>query len=131
MLAADADLHVASGLTALLDRDLHQPADAGGVERFEGVDRKDLLLDVLQQELALGVVAGEAEGRLGEVIGAEGEELRDLRDVAGGQRGSGDLDHGPELVRDLGLLLGKDFFDNAKDRLVRALQLVHVTDQRE
>src|SRR6267143_3441502 len=32
VLTADADLHIAPGLTPFLDRDLHQPADPGGIE---------------------------------------------------------------------------------------------------
>jgi hypothetical protein len=32
VLAADADLQVVTRLAAFLDRDLHQPADACGVE---------------------------------------------------------------------------------------------------
>ena len=41
----------------------------------------------------LHVVAGEAPHRLGQVVRAEGEELRGLGDLTGGQRGARQLDH--------------------------------------
>ena len=62
------------GRAALVDGDLHQPGDRV-VERLERVDRQDLVLDVLQQEAALGVVAAVAERHLGQVVRAEAEEL--------------------------------------------------------
>ena len=48
----------------------------------------DLLVVVSAQELA-GIVAGEAEGHLGQVVGAEGEELGLLGDLVGGQSRAG------------------------------------------
>ena len=42
---------------------------------------------------ALDVVAREAEGGLGEVVRAEGEELRVGGDLAGGEAGAWQLDH--------------------------------------
>ena len=65
-----------SGLrrAALVDRDLHQPGDRV-VERLERVERQDLVLDVLEQEAALGVVAAVAERHLGQVVRAEAEEV--------------------------------------------------------
>ena len=98
VLAADPDLHSLAGLAALFHRDLHQPPHAFLVDRLERVARQDLLLQVADDERALGVVAREAERGLRQVVGAEGEELRLLRDLARGQRGARDLDHGAELV---------------------------------
>ena len=54
------------------------------------------------------VVARQAEGRLGEVVGAEGEELGGLGDLAGAQRGARQLDHGADAVGDLDAALGRD-----------------------
>ena len=53
-----------------------------------------------RQERA-GVVAGEAERRLGEVVRAEGEELGGLRDLVGGERAARDLDHRADEVAHL------------------------------
>ena len=44
----------------------------------------------------LDVVAAEAPGGLGQVVGAEREEVGDLGDLAGGQRGPRQLDHGAD-----------------------------------
>src|SRR5437868_15478404 len=108
MLTADADLHAGPTLAPLVHRHLHQPSDAGPVEGGEWVDGENLLLDVLEQELAFGVVAREPERRLGQVIGPEGEELGKLGDLPGGETGARNLHHRAELVLDLGLLFLED-----------------------
>ena len=131
VLAADADLELRPGLPALLDGDAHQARHTALVDCLEGVAGQDLLLQVAADELALGVVAGEAEGGLGEVVGAEGEELGVLGDLARRERRAGDLDHGSELVVDLDPLL---LLDQLGDRLELPLhrpQLVDMADQRD
>ena len=50
---------------------------------FKGILRQDLLLDVLEQELTFGVVAGISKGGLGQVVGAEAEELGTLGNLSG------------------------------------------------
>ncbi len=55
---------------------------------WNGIPGKDLLLHVHGQELA-GIVTGEPEGRLGQVVGAEREELRLLRDLVCSQAALG------------------------------------------
>src|SRR5262245_35510084 len=73
VLAADPELEIGACRAALLDGRPHQTGD-GVVERLERVDRQDPVLDVLEQEAALGVVTAVAEGHLGQVVGAEAEE---------------------------------------------------------
>ena len=46
---------------------------------WNGILGQDALFDVLEQEVALGIVAAVAEGHLGQVVGAEGEELGHAR----------------------------------------------------
>ena len=75
LLAADADLEVRPHRAAVPDRHVDQLADALDVEHLERVVLQDARLVVHRQELVLGVLAGERERRLGEVVGAEGEEL--------------------------------------------------------
>jgi MFS family permease len=58
----------------------------------EGLERRDAehaLLQVVGEERRLDVVAAEAPRRLGQVVGAEGEELRGLGDLVGGQGARG------------------------------------------
>ena len=97
LLAADAQLDVRAGLAAQLAGHLHQTAHAHLIQLGEGIGLVDLPVVVAGQELA-GVVAAEAEGHLGQVVGAEGEELGLLGDVVGGEGGTGDLDHGAHVV---------------------------------
>ena len=100
VLAADPDLEVGTGLAAARHADLHQFADAVAVDRDEGIDREDALGDIGAEE-AGGIVAADAVGGLGQVVGAEREELRGLRDVAGHQAGARQLDHGADLIGEL------------------------------
>src|SRR5436190_19416591 len=59
----------------------HQPANAGLVDRLERAAVDDLLLEVSRQDPAFDVVAREAERALGQVVGAEREEVRTLGDL--------------------------------------------------
>ena len=56
------------------------------------------MLEVEGQEAALGIVAGDAERRLREVVRAEGEEVGVLGQLAGPQRRARQLDHRADLV---------------------------------
>src|SRR5580704_5113978 len=82
VLAANAELDVGPHLAAALDRDAHQFADTLAIESDERIDREDTLGRVDAEE-ARSIVAGNAERRLGEVVGAEREELGGLRDLVG------------------------------------------------
>lgn len=54
-----------------------------GINRSERIVGQQVLGQVLRDELALHVVAAEAEGGLGEIVGAEGEEVGLLGDLVG------------------------------------------------
>ena len=84
--------------------DLHELADAGLVDRGERVLLQDFVLGVGAEEGAR-VVAAHAERGLGEVVRAEAEELRGLRDLVGGERAARDFDHRADDVGELDLLL--------------------------
>ena len=71
------------GGAAALQADAEEVADAGAVQFHEGVALQQPARQVGGEEVA-GVVAGEAEGGLGEVVGAEGEEVSVGGDGAGG-----------------------------------------------
>ena len=97
MLTADAEVNVGTGCPAEFGCHLDEFADADLVETGEGIGFVNLLLVVGVQELAC-VVTAETEGHLGEVVGAEGEELRFGGDCVGGERRTRDLYHGADLV---------------------------------
>lgn len=105
VLAADADLEVGAGGTAFLDAHLNELADAFLVEHFEGIGLDDAVLLVELEELG-SVVTREAEGHLGEVVGAEREEFGYFGDLVGGEGCAGNLDHcAYEVGERLALLL--------------------------
>ena len=84
VLAADAQVQVGTGLAAHLGGHLHQLAHADLIQAGEGIALVDLVVVVGGQELA-GIVTAEAEGHLGQVVRAEGEELGLLGDLVGGE----------------------------------------------
>ncbi len=100
VLAADSEVEIGVRGPAVLGRAAYERADAVDVERLERGDGEDALLEVGAEEGRLDVVTGEAPRHLGEVVGAEGEELRRPGDLAGGHGRARQLDHGADLVRD-------------------------------
>ena len=99
VFAADAQLDVGAGALAALDRDFHQAADAGLVERLERVRRENVHFLVLVDEAAV-VVAADAEAGLREVVRPEREELGSLSDFIGGDAGTRNFDHRADEIID-------------------------------
>ena len=77
------------------------------------------------------VVAAEAEGHLGQVVGAEREELGLLGDLVGRQGGAGDLDHGADQVVDLDARLLHDLLGDGDGPLLEEGELLDRADQRD
>ena len=92
MLAADAQLDFGTRFAAFFNRDFHQPANAGHVDRGERILLDDLEVLIGGQERA-GIVAAHAERGLGEIVRAEAEELGFLGDLVGHDAGARDFDH--------------------------------------
>ena len=92
MLAANAELEVRPRGPAAFGGEAHQLAHAFDVQRLERVVRQDAAVAIGAQEGA-GVIAGNAEGGLRQVVGAEGEELRGGGDLGSPERGARQLDH--------------------------------------
>ena len=95
MLAADPDLQVLAHLPAAHCGHLDELPDACPVEDLERVLVVDPHRDVIHEELSC-VVAREATSHLREVVRPEAEELGLGRDLVGGDRCAGDLDHRPD-----------------------------------
>ena len=74
VFAADAEFDVRADFLGKLHADLHEFADAALVDGLEGIAGQDFLFHIGLEEL-VRVVAGEAEGHLGQVVGSEREEL--------------------------------------------------------
>ena len=88
VLAADTKLQVRIGGAALLCGHGHKLAHALLIQLSKRIGLVDLVLIVRRQELS-GVVAGEAEGHLRQVVGTEGEELSLLCDLVGSEAALG------------------------------------------
>ena len=101
---------------------LDERADALLIERDERILRQDARLDVRGQELP-GVVAREAHRGLREVVRAEGEELRRLRELAGQDGGARQLDHRAEREGDRLAAFVEDLLRDVVDDGARLLEL--------
>ncbi len=130
MLAADPDLQVGPGSAPSLDPDLHQFTYALLVQGLEDVKGQDLLLDIEREEPP-GVIPAVTKGQLGKVIGAEGEELRVLGNLAGKQSRPRNLDHGPDHILDFCVVLFHDRFRHFNRILLDQLHLAGGPDQRD
>ena len=128
LLAADAQLDVGTGLAAEIRSHLHQAANAHLIELGEGIGLVDLVVVVAGQELA-GVVTAEAEGHLGEVVGAEGEELGFLGDIVSSEGSAGDLDHGADLIVHVAAGLVDELARHGVDDALDVCQLAGFADQ--
>ena len=89
MLAADPDLDCRPHRSAAFDRDADELADTVDVDRLERIVLEQAVLEVEGQEPSLGVVARHAEGRLGQVVRAEREELGVIGELPCTQRRPG------------------------------------------
>ena len=128
MLAADADVQLGVVCTAVLDGIAHQLANAGLIQLGEGIVLENLGIVVSIQELT-GIVTGEAVGHLGQVVGAEAEEVGVLGDLVSGQAGTGNLDHGADLVLKVNASSGDFRIGGLHDNLLDVLQLLDVANQ--
>ncbi len=85
---------------------LDEGADARFVEGDKRIVLQQALPQVRRQE-SMCVIAADPEGRLGQVVGAETEEIHARRQIRGTQRRAGQFNHDPELVgQGLGERLG-------------------------
>ena len=92
--------------------------------------RPDLVLVVCAQELG-GIITAEAEGHLGQVVGAEAEELGFLGDLAGSQGCAGDLDHGTDLILHINACSSNQFVCDLDHNVLDELQLLDLANQRD
>src|SRR3954449_12510882 len=96
VLAADAELDVGLGLAAQPRAHAQHLPHPRRVDRLERRAVEDLQVDVAREDLALDVVAAEAQRGLREVVGAEGEEVGLLGDPVGLEARARQLDHRPD-----------------------------------
>src|SRR6266705_3327351 len=84
----------------------------------------------LAQRRLGGGEAGNAERRLREIVGAEREELGALRNLVGLEGSARQLDHGADLIIDLGTGLGGDRPGGRVDARLDEVELRLGGDQR-
>ena len=125
VLAADEDFELRIDGTGVFDERADHLLD-GGMDGDERMTLEEFLVDVERQE-AVGVVAGNGECRLGEVVGTEGSEAIDGvnviviagdfgaqggDDFAAGDGGCRGFDHRAECVRNCEALFFLDLGGN-------------------
>src|SRR5581483_153279 len=133
MLAADADLEAGPRLAAALGAEAHELAHPVPVDGDERVDLEDRPLRVVGEDRR-GIVARQPEAGLGEVVGAEREELGACLaggDLVGLERGARQLDHGADLVFELDARLLLDRRRGGDDHVAQDVELATVGDERD
>ena len=125
VLAADAEPEARVRLAAEPRGHPDQVPHTGRVERLERRAVEDLHVDVAAKDPTLDVVAAEPERGLGQVVGAEREEVGVARDLIGDQAGARQLDHRADRCV-LDARLGGD----PLDQLAHQRELALVGDQR-
>jgi len=90
MFAANTQFQIGAGLTTQLCRHLHQFTDAVLIQAGKRIVVINLFIIIGTQELS-GIVTGEAEGHLGQVVGSKAEEIRFFGNFIGSQSSAGDF----------------------------------------
>ena len=93
MLATHAEFQFPFHFAATLGCNLHQLADTGLVDGVEGISLQQPELEVPGHHATLDIVTTQSEGHLGEVVGAEAEEVSVLSQIFGSQGGTRSFDH--------------------------------------
>ena len=131
LLAADSDFEGRAGGAASGDGHFNELADAGLVDGLERVNGDDFLVDIVIEEPA-DVVAAEAVGHLGQVVGAEGEEIGFLGHFVCEEAGTRDFDHGADEKVELAqAVLGLHFRQDLVDDGALGLEFVDVAGDRD
>src|SRR5262249_47170172 len=133
VLAADPGLQAGLRRSAALNADAHQLADTVHVERLEGVVLEDAVLEIEGQELALRVVAHEAQRRLPASARHERDEGRVPCAAGRADAAARELDHRAAEVLALGRLLLRDLhrqITQPTQLLVEGDEGMHDLDQR-
>ena len=144
VLAADEDFELRIDGACISNERADHLLD-GRMDADERMTLEEFLVDIERQE-AVGVVAGDREGRLGEVVGAERSEAIDGMDIiiiasnfgaesrndfAAGDGGRRGLDHRAECVRNCEALLFLDLSSNLDGDLEDGLDFRSDDDERD
>lgn len=129
MLAADAKMNIRAGGAAKLGCHLYQFANTLLIESCKRVVLVNLLLIVSVQELT-SIVTAEAEGHLGQIVGAEAEELGLGRDFVRSQSGTRNLNHGADMIFQLNAGSLNDFISGFDNDILDIFQLFDFADKR-
>ena len=130
VLAADAAMQGRVDTLAQLHSHLHQSANALLIQLRERIVLVDLGVIVGIQELT-SVVTAEAKGHLGQVVGAEAEEVNLFRDLVRRQSSTRDLDHGAHFVFQIDAGRRDLRISGSGDNIFHEFQLFDLANQRD
>ena len=130
MLAANANAHPRTGRPAFPHGQFQQAPHTRDVQRLEGVVGQDAPVEITDKEVLLRVVPAEPKGHLGQVVGAEGEELGHLGDFPGREGRPWHLNHGAKLIGNLQAMGFHDLSGHLLQPFPDGLEFVHMTHQR-
>src|SRR5271155_927150 len=129
MLTANSQLDARTCLIPLLDGGLNKLADARLINRGKRVLLDDFQLLVRPEE-GTRIVTAHSQASLGQVVRAEAEELRRLRNLVGGERSARNLDHCSYEIVKLHSLFFHHFGSDAVNDLDLQVEFFLEADQR-
>src|SRR5690606_27388101 len=91
VFAADAHFKMGANGSAVFNRLLHQLTNTVAIQLLEGVLGKNSFLNIANEEVAFSVITAVAEGHLGQVVRAKGEEFSQTSDFRGCHSGARDF----------------------------------------
>src|SRR5437763_10574999 len=97
MLAADAKLDIWAYAPPAFHCNRNHLANARGIDGHEWIALDQSALQIFAEERSR-IVARHPQRGLGEIIRAETEKLRGLRELSGHKRGPGQFDHGANEI---------------------------------
>ena len=128
MLPADTVLYPFLHRATLADGHFHKATDGTYIEGDERVAVDEFLLEVARNEFTR-IVAGEAIGHLGQVVGAEAHEFHFGSEAVRAQCRPGCFHHGADFVRNGKRFFAKHLADALVDDVGDQTYLADVDDQ--
>jgi hypothetical protein len=115
VLTADTNVKTWVNFSGFFDAHFHELANTISIDGLEGISFIDTFIDKELEESS-GIISGDTQSELGQIVGTEGQEIDLWSDLLGGDAHSWDFDHGSnfvvDILRELVSSINDDFLDH-------------------